>query len=262
MSRNPEERRRQIQALLASGGVAVASLAERLGVSEITIRRDLASLAASGRALRVHGGAMPGGRVSYEFSFKEKESRHREEKEAIGRAAAALAPEGGTMFLDTGTTTLALARALRGGWRGVIVTINLCVASEFVGQRGVRVLAPGGEVNPLSPDLMGEWALERLASVSVDVAFFGCDAVDPGEGFYAADTKAAAITRLMLGRAERRVLLADASKFGRRSLCRIAGLDRLTDVVTCGGLDAGQRRAMERRGVRVTVAEVAAGGGR
>jgi len=254
LSRNPEERRRQIQALLASGGVDVASLARRLGVSEITIRRDLASLAASGRALRVHGGAMPGGRVSYEFSFKEKELRQRAEKEAIGRAAAEMAPDTGSIFLDTGTTTLALARALRGRSLGVIVTINLCVASEFVGQRGARVLVPGGEVNPLSPDVMGEWALERLASVTVDTAFFGCDAVDPADGFYAADTKAAAIARLMLNQAARRVLLADASKFGRRSLCRIAGLDRVTDVVTCGGLHARHRRALERLGVRVVEA--------
>jgi len=246
---SPEERRRRIRDRLSAGSVSVRTLVRELKTSEITIRRDLALLERQGKLLRVYGGAIPNERVAYEFSFKEKESLNRPAKEAIGRAAARLVEPGAAVFLDTGTTSLAAARALRRVRPGVIVTINLCVASEYVGQRDVKVLVPGGEVGEVSPDLYGEWTLEALANVTVDIAFLGCDSMDPAHGFYAADTKSAAVSKLMLARSRRAYVLADSSKFGRSSIFRIAALKALTGIVTDSALPAKYRRAVRRTGI-------------
>ncbi len=251
---SPQERQRKILGLLSAGSVSVQALAKKLRVSEISIRRDLAALQRQGKLLRVYGGAVANERVAYEFSFKEKESRNLEAKEAIGRAAARLVQPGAVVFLDTGTTSLAVARALRAVRPSIIVTINLCIASEYVGQREVRVLVPGGEVGALSPDLYGEWTLETLSNVNVDVAFLGCDSVNPVDGFYAADTRSASVSRLMLRRSLRAYLIADATKFGRKSVCRIASVSALKGVVADKTLPARHRRALRRKGVDVIIA--------
>ena len=254
MNLSPQERRQRILERLPAGSVSVHDLVAEFGVSEITIRRDLALLEKEGRLQRVHGGAVSNERMAYEFSFKEKELRNRGAKEAIGAAAARLVAPGAAVFLDTGTTALAVARALRAARPGLIVTINLCVASEYVGQREIRVLVPGGEVGMLSPDLYGEWTLERLSDVTVDVAFLGCDRVDPTDGFYSTDTQSASVSRLMLRRSRRAYLIADSSKFGRRSMCRIAPLDRLGGVVSDSGLRARHRKLIKRSGLDLIVA--------
>ncbi len=251
LNESPQERVGRIMDRLRAGSVSVRDLARDMGVSEITIRRDLASLKRDGKLLRVYGGAIPKERVAYEFSFKEKESLHRAEKESIGRAAAGLVEPGAAVFLDTGTTAVEVARALRGRTPGVIVTVNLCVASEYVGQERVRVIMPGGELGRRSPDLLGELTLQTLSQMTVDVAFLGCDSVDPARGFYAADLRSAAVSRLMLEQSRRAFLIADSSKFGRRAMVRIAPVGRLAGIITDAGLARPHRAALRRAGVRV-----------
>ena len=256
MKLSRQERQQQIIGRLAEGSVSVQELVEQFDVSQITIRRDLALLERRAKLLRVHGGAIANERVAYEFSFKEKESQNREAKEAIGRAVAQLVQARSAVFVDTGTTALAAARALRPIGPSVIVTNNLCVASEYVGQRDVAVLIPGGKVGYLSPDLYGEWTLEALSNVSVDVALLGCDGVYPQEGYYSADPQSRAVSRLMTERSHRAYLLADSSKFGHRSLCRIASLDRLSGIVTDSGISPKWQEEVEAAETDLIVARV------
>jgi len=253
MRSSPLERQRLIVARVSAGSVSVEKLARELKVSEISIRRDLVVLEAQGKLLRVYGGAVLNERVAFEFSFKDKESRNRPGKEAVARAAVELVDPGMAVYIDTGTTALAVARALRSKRPGVIVTINLGVASEYVGRRDVRVLVPGGELNPVSPDLYGEWTLDILSKVTVDLAFLGCDGVAPKEGFSSADTHSAAVSRLMLSRSRQAWLLADSSKFGRSSMCTIAPLTALTGIVTDSGLSAEVRRTLHKMNVGLKV---------
>jgi len=224
-------------------------------VSEVSIRRDLAALDREGRLLRVYGGAAPSDRLAYEFSFREKETRRAAHKQAIGRAAAHLVDPGAVVFVDSGTTPLAAARALRDRGPAVVVTINLAVASEYAGLREVQVLIPGGELSPISPDVYGEWTMEFLSRITADAAFIGCDAVDPDDGFYAANTGLAAVARVMVARSRKAVLVADSSKFARRSMCRIGRMDDLDAVVTDRGLAQGLRRAVRRHGVDLVLAK-------
>ena len=236
-----------------AGNVSIQALVRGLKASEMTIRRDLAALERQGKLLRVYGGAIPRERVAYEFAFKEKESRHQAAKKAIGRAAVPLVEPGASVFLDTGTTSLALAREIRNVRPGVIVTINLYVASEYVWQSDIRVIVPGGELSNLSPDLYGEMTLATLSTLTVDIAFLGCDSVDPADGFYAADMKSGGVARLMVERSRRAYVLADSSKFGRRSFCRIAKLDAVTGVVTDEALAPEYREAVKDMGVKLVV---------
>ena len=255
MKRRPEERRRRILELLTGGSVTVSELARRMRVSEVSILRDLAALKREGRLLRVYGGAAPSDRLTYEFSFKEKEAQRAAEKEAIGRAAAELVEPGAAVFLDSGTTPLAVARALRARRPALIVTINLAVASEYAGLRDVRVLIPGGEVSRISPDVYGEWTLELLSRVTTDAAFIGCDSVDPKDGFYAVNTSITAVARLMVARSRRTYLVADSSKFGRRSVCRIGRIGELDAVVADAGLAPTFRRAVRKEGAKLILAK-------
>ena len=255
MKRNPHERRRRILDALASGSVSVNELARRMNVSEVSIRRDLAALHHEGRLLRVYGGAIPSDRVAYEFSFKEKEAQHSAEKQAIGRAAAELVEQGDAVFVDSGTTPLAAALALIHRQPALIVTINLAVASACAGRKETNVLVPGGKVSPISPDIYGEWTLEFLSRLTVDVAFIGCDSVDPKDGFYAVNTGIAAVARLMTERSRKTCLLADSSKFGRPSVCRIGRLSELDAVITDRGLAAKFRRSVRDKRVKLILAK-------
>jgi len=245
-----EERQRRIIEIVNHRSVLVSELVREFVVSEMTIRRDLAALEQQGRILRVHGGAIASGRLAYEFAFQIKEAQNIEAKKAIGEAAARLVGPQDVVFIDTGTTALAVARAVRQRRPRILITSNLAAALEFVGAGNTRILVTGGELSHQSPDLYGEWALQVLSAIHVDIAFFGCDAVDAA-GFYASDTRSAAVSRLMLSKSQLNYLVADSSKFGRHSMCRVADLKEVAGIVTDSGLAERYRLELETEKVRV-----------
>lgn len=254
MALSPQERQQKILDELLTGGMSVQKLVARFGVSEITIRRDLARLERQGKLFRVHGGAVANQKVAYEFSFREKERRNRAAKQAIGRAAARLAESGDAVYIDTGTTALEVARNLRARSPEIIVTVNLSVAAEYVGQGEVRVMVAGGELGARSPDVYGELALANLAEFRVDLAFLGCDGFDLERGSSATEIRSAAVSRLMLKNSKRAYLVADSSKFGISALYCVSSLECLAGVVTDDKISGEARKSMEKIGLDVVVA--------
>lgn len=252
---SPVARRNDILKVLAQrGSVEVQALAGALKVSQMTIRRDLEALEGRGLLQRTHGGAVATDRVAFEFSFLEKEKKNIEAKRRIAAACAARVSPQEVVFLDSGSTTLEIARALRARPPRMIVTHNLCVVGEFLYQRDVRVLVPGGELNPLSPDVFGELTCEALGRISVDVAFLGADAVDPQSGFYAPDVKSVSISRVASANARTSILAADSSKFGLRSNFKVGDFADLASVVTDRGLSDAAARTLEEYGLEVILA--------
>jgi len=249
-----EERQRRILEIINHRSVSVSELVREFAVSEMTIRRDLAGLEEHGRILRVHGGAIASGRLAYESAFEVKKAQNIEAKKAIGEMAAKLVGPKDVVFIDTGTTALAVARAMRQRSPRIIITSNLAAALEFVGAGNIRILVTGGELSHQSPDLYGEWALRVLSSIHVDVAFFGCDAVD-ATGFCASDTRSAAVSQLMLSRSQLKYLVADSSKFGRHAMCLVANLREVDGIVTDSGLAENYRLELETEKVRLIFAE-------
>lgn len=245
-----EERRNAIvQLTLTKGRVAVADLATQFAVAPETIRRDLDVLVRSGMIDRVHGGAIA--RSSFgtsESSAQERRTTHGEAKAAIARAARAYLPEThGGVIVDGGTTTGALAaeitiRAEQDPTRGplTVITNSVRTGLELSATRNLSVHMLGGVIREVTETVVGATALSMLNSIAADVAFLGTNGLSAVYGLTTPDTEEAAVKRLMVARSQRRILLADSSKFDSDYLCTFAELDQLDVLIT----DAPPPRAL------------------
>lgn len=241
-SLDAEARRAALEALLAEHGfVAVAEASPRLGVSEVTVRADLTVLAARGIARRVHGGAVTAGSVR-EAPVEATAARDAELKRAIGVAAAGLVTSGSSVMLDVGSTTHAVATALaaRTDLSDVVVITNglsIALTLEAAIPR-FTVIVTGGSLRPLQHSLVDALAVDALRGLHADLAILGCTGVADGR-VTNVNLPEAAVKRAMIAASTSRVLVADASKFGRRDLSAVATLATFATVVTAGpGADA------------------------
>lgn len=247
-----EGRRRHILARLeAAPECQVRELAAGFGVSEMTVRRDLDALAAAGRLIRTHGGAAPAAGVVFHFQFLERMREQAAAKAAIAAAAAARVPDGATVMLDSGTTTLAVARALRGKPGLTVVTTSLPVASELQHCEAIGVILLGGSMRRDAPDLGGALALRALEGLHADLAFLGADAVDARGVCYHASADVAHLVGAMAAAADRVYVVADHTKIGRTALARTGTLTRWAGLICDRGLDAAAARRLRRQGVTV-----------
>jgi DeoR/GlpR family transcriptional regulator of sugar metabolism len=250
-----ESRRTYIRELVARRGeCSVGELASELGVSGMTVRRDLQSLAEDGRVIRTHGGATLGERATFEFAFLERANRNRHAKAAIARAAAALAAGCRTIMLDGSTTTLAIARQLRGRSSLTVVTTSLPAAAELQHEPGVDALLPGGYVRPASPDLTGSLTEGNLAVLHADFAFLGADAIDAEGRVFTDPPDNSAVLLAMARSADRVYIVADHSKLGRTTLRCFGQLGTWAGLVTDDGADPEFVERLRQRGVHVVVA--------
>lgn len=242
------ERQEEILASIRQGQrVRVRELAERFGVSEMTIRRDLTGLEAQGLLIRTHGGGAPVSRLRAPDGALTPVSP---EKVAIGWAAAGLAAPGETVMVDAGTTALQVARHLPRDAGLTVVTTSLLVAQELYGA-GLHLLLLGGFLRSDFPGLYGPLTESALASLRVDVLFMGCDGASAEEGFYTADLHLLSLERAMIAAAARVVLVTESAKFGRRALARFATPDQVHTLVTDTGLVPRDRERLEEQGVRL-----------
>jgi len=216
----------------------VADLAAGLGCSEMTIRRYLSRLETEGLVERSRGGAAITRRVRLEFALYERAQTRRAEKAAIGRAAAALVAEGERIVLDTGTTTLAMARALRGRKGISVVTTSLAIVSELLHAPGMECMLLGGTVRDTSPDLYGPLLEDNLSRIHVDRAFIGCDGLSADGVLMTADARVARATTLMMEKSAKTVLLTDSAKAGRNSFIAFGKVEQLDTLVTDSGMPA------------------------
>jgi DeoR family transcriptional regulator of aga operon len=248
--RKTERWRAILDRLDEHGTVDVGTLAETLGVSGATIRRDLQSLSRHQLLVRTHGGAVAN-RSGDEVPTRVKAALRQAEKKSIGRAAAAFVEEGSVVGITGGTTALELARALVER-RGITVVTNaINIATELVGHSGIRLVLIGGIVRP-SYELVGPAAEAMLANYHLDTAFIGVDGLTPEEGCTTYDEMEAQTDLAFLRKARRSIVIADSSKLGKVTFARICPLSDVTDVVTDRGVRPDQIDALERAGVNVT----------
>jgi DeoR family transcriptional regulator of aga operon len=248
-----EERRSRINELIeARERATVRELAARFGVSPVTIRGDLDALALAGGVIRSHGGALRRDEAE-DQPIVVKQGLHRDEKLRIAEAAARMIREDETIILDSGTTTAAIASrigALR--LRSLTVITNaLNVASILATLSNVRVIMIGGLLRQVSSSLVGPQAEHVLRSLHADRLFLGVDSLDPEIGVMTPDVLEAQLNALMIEVSQEVVAVADASKFGRRSLSVIAGVERLHKLVTDTSASPKAVEALRARGVEV-----------
>ncbi|HZE26367.1 MAG TPA: transcriptional repressor AgaR [Terriglobales bacterium] len=249
-----EERRRAILAMVnREGRVLVLDLAKRFETSQVTIRKDLEELHAHGLIHRTHGGALPAREGALEDpTLREKEKLHRKEKLRIAETAARMVQEGQVVILDSGTTTTAIARALRNFQNLTIVTNAVNIAAELSGT-AVEVILTGGTLRKNSFSLVGPIAEETLHRLNADVLFLGVDGFDVHYGLSTPNLLEAKVNRVMVEVAKRTVAVCDASKFGRRSLSLIVPPSALHGVVTDRGVPNSDIRALKKSGIEVTL---------
>lgn len=211
--------------------VHITALAAEFGVSDETIRRDLRALEAGGAVRRVYGGAIAS-RQSADTPITERALLNALAKDRIAARARSLIADGSTIFLDTGTTTLALARRLTGLQHVKLYTNSVLVAQAACAQFGLEVRMTPGRLRSVEQDLVGHDTLAYIRQFRFDVAFMGVAAVSPELGFMDIEADEARVRQTLLECSVRGVMLADASKFGRPGNVVTAGFDRPSALVT------------------------------
>jgi DeoR family transcriptional regulator, fructose operon transcriptional repressor len=249
-----EERRQEIALVVRQDGRGdVSELADRFEVTPETIRRDLTDLERQGILRRVHGGAIPIERFRAEPAIAEKTQAMAKEKARIASAALAFVPDRGTVLLDAGTTTLALAKVFPD--RDLTVFTNaMPVGQELALLRNPQLYLIGGRVRGRTLADVDDWALRQLADLRVDVAFIGTNGLTVARGLSTPDPAEAAVKRAMCRAAQQVVVVADHTKVGQEHAVRFAALEEVDALVTDPGVTPSDREALEEAGVEVVLA--------
>ena len=250
-------RRRDLitDALRADSVVTSEGLARTLGVSVETVRRDLIALERGGSLRRVHGGAMLTDTFTgQEPPFDDRQSLSGEEKQAIGRRAAALVTNGTTLVLDVGTTALEVARALPADFHGTVATCSLLVATELAGRRDVEVLVSGGRLRGGDLALSNATTIAFFADMRADLAFLGSGGLDATAGLTDFHLDEIATRRTIIANSVASYVLADGTKLGRVAPHRVCDLAEVTGLITGGTVPASLRIAFEGGGAEVLAA--------
>ena len=238
--------------------VRVAELSTRFGVSEMTVRGDLDSLAARGMVHRVRGGAIPRLLPRQEQPFEDNVSAFAAEKVAIGQAAAAMLEDGDTVLIDVGSTAAAAARAIAARTElddVVVFTNGLKTALELEpASPRITVVVLGGTLRPLQHSLVDPLATLILDQISVKTVLLGCNGVDVIGGITNINLPEAAVKKRMLAAATRRIVLADGSKLGRVEVARLCDIGDVDMVITGRSADPAVVDALRERGCDVRVA--------
>jgi DeoR family transcriptional regulator, aga operon transcriptional repressor len=249
-----EERRQHILSLAQQNGrVLVEELSETLGISRITIRKDLDFLERRGVLQRTHGGALlPQSGTIFDPTLKEKEGRHWEEKQRIGLAAAALVQEGQCILLDSGTTTTVIAKELKKFSRLTIITNAVNIAAEL-SATNFDVILTGGTLRKNSFSLVGPLAEEVLRDMYADILFLGVDGFDLEVGLTTPNLMESRVNRAMVKAASKTVAVCDSTKFNRRSLSKIVDVTAIHHVITDSNLPDETAEAVRNLNIQLTL---------
>ena len=235
--------------------VSVSALAEELGCSMMTVRRDLKTLEARGLLDRSHGGASATDRIRLEFAMAERSAAMAEEKDAIGRAAAELVEPGQQIVICTGTTLLAMAHHLVNHEGITVITTSLAIVAALLPAPRVECMLLGGLVRDTSPDLYGPLLEDNLERIHPDWAFIGCDGLSVEGGLTANDPRIARPPAIMIRNSKRTVLLTDSSKAAGDSLISYAELKDIDILITDSAMPHGILNAAREQGVETIVVE-------
>lgn len=236
---------------------SLEELSQQVDASVSTIRRDLAVLEAAGQIRRTHGGARMLSPRSDEFAFTARDTRELPEKEAIGRACAELVRPNQILILDAGTTVYHVARYLEAK-TPQIFTNSLPIVNLFASAPRVEVMVSGGVVYPRLGVLVGPLSAEAFARMNADVAIMGAGGITL-EGIFNSHGLLIEIQKTMIKAAQKVIFCVDHTKFGRRSVSPLCGLDCVHVVVTDHLAPPDMVSALRDRGVEVVIADATAG---
>lgn len=248
------ERRKAVLEEILAGNGKVRSLSAQFGVSEATLRRDVAHLSHAGMATRTYGGAV-GGPRKFELSLHEKEGLFRDLKRAIAQHSATLVEDGDTVILDGGSTVGYIAEQLRNRHDLTVITNGVSSILMLAASKEIELISLGGTLRHISQAFVGPLAEAVLERLSGDTAFLGCDAIGPF-GICCPTANHAALKSLMAARASNVVVVADSSKFMHSPHRHWVPIERGWTLVTDSRASEQGIRAAEQLGFDVTVVDV------
>lgn len=250
-----EERRSQIvQMVRAAGRVKVNELAAQFSTSAVTIRNDLNDLHERGLVVRSHGGAVLPDAIHRESPVDERLKAHAAEKRRIGALAATLIKDGETIILDSGTTTLEIARQIKNKQGLQVITNGVNIAAELLDAPGVQVFIVGGTVRGESASIIGRFTEQMLAEFAADKMFLSGAGCDIDFGVSGGNLEETLVNRAMLAISREIILVADASKFTRRSMARIAPFSEIDMVISDGSLPEETQQRLQAVGCDLLMA--------
>jgi DeoR family fructose operon transcriptional repressor len=250
-----EERRQLISEMLSQKSrIKVSEISELLNVSESTIRRDLKEMEEMGLLSRTHGGAVSFSVTNFEPTYNEKESSNQEEKNSIGKAAASMIKDGDTIVIDSGTTTLEIAKNIAAKNISVI-TNSIDIASILCQKENVEVILTGGSLRPNTRAMVGQIAENAIKNFRVDKAFIGANGISAEAGLTTPNYTEAQTKKAMIDIANKVIIVVDSTKFNRVNLAVISPVSEITTIITSSAADKKVLKEYEALGIELKVAD-------
>ena len=239
--------------LQLQGSVSVTDLAERLEVSEVTIRKDLTTLERQNKLYRTHGRAIPISPYIGDRHINEKEKQFVLEKRAIGKMAASMVKEHDSILIASGTTILYMAKELADTGNLTIISASVSASSLLSQNKNVDVVQLGGLVRESSVSVVGSFAEDMLRYFNCNLLFMGADGVDLEFGVTTTNMMEANLNRMMMDAAQQTVLLVDSSKFGKKGFSKICDCDKVDRIITDSKIPQIYLESLQDLGIEVTV---------
>lgn len=254
-----EERRSIIlNTLHDEGRVSVASLVDTFEVSEVSIRKDLAVLEEKQLLVRVKGGAI-NIHQSGEFddnSITEKQKLHSREKQILGKYAASLINENETIIIDSGTTTMEIAKNLDHLKKLTIITNSIDIAMTLNRYDKFTVILLGGTMRVISHSTVGMLAEYAMKNFYCDKLFLGVDSFNIKDGLSTPNIEEASLNQAMISAAKEVIAVFDSSKFGKRGFAHIAKLDKIDMIITDSNISNEYRQHIESAGIKLEIVQI------
>lgn len=248
-----ERRAKILEILEEEGQVKVKELSKLFDFSEVTIRNDLDKLEEKGLLIRSRGGGLKNQRVKFDYQLQRESIHYSKEKQAIGKKASELVKENDTIILDSGTTTLEVARNLINLNNLTIITNALNIASELVNYPNLKVVMLGGSIRQSTLSLIGPIAEDNMKSLYCDKVFIGVNGIDSKHGIFTTNIEDAYLNRLMLDNSKEVIVVTDSSKFLKRSFAAIAPIAVIDILITDKNIPEDEFRNLENSGIKVII---------
>ncbi len=235
------------------GDISVVSMSKMFNVSEVTIRNDLAKLEEKGLLIRTRGGAIKKVPITYDLSLNQRLNKNKFEKQKIGKRAMEYIKNGDTIVMDSGSTTLEVAKNLKAFKDIKLITNSLPIADLVADFNGVEVIVPGGILRKEMRSLIGPMAERNLMNYHCDIAFLAVDGIEANEGIYTPVIHEATLCQIMMQVSNKVVVVCDSSKFLRKSFVKIAPISDVDIIITDTGIPAAEKARIKELQVELVI---------
>ena len=243
--------------LIQQNSILVTDLSERLQVSSVTIRKDLTELERAKKLYRSHGRAILINPYINNRNVNVKEKLCIDEKRIIGKVAASMITHDDSILIASGTTVHALARSIEADHKLTVITASLQVSELLSGQENIDIIQLGGMLRHSSLSVVGNYAESILSNFFCSKLFLGVDGIDLDFGITTTDMREANLNQVMMRTAQKTIVLADSSKFGRRGFSKIADMDEIDLITTDTNVQPTVAKRIEEMGIDLIIASEA-----